>query len=148
MPRFSASCPQWTYCLGAVGFAGVYMVDLGGFSVVMDQPQLLCCLPASLAEWPPLQLCAIAWGGKWALSGFYEHMFSLCFFSDSWGFISLKELSLLVYLHGLKVNSSLCQLRLARLKPSVPEQPFPGACSSCLCLCQSASIAPQGDCVL
>lgn len=31
------------------------------------------------------------------------------------------------------------QLMLARLEPSVPEQPFPGACSSCLCPCQSAS---------
>lgn len=38
MPSFSASCPPWTCCFGAVGFAEVYMVDLGGFSVVMDQP--------------------------------------------------------------------------------------------------------------
>lgn len=52
MPRFSASCPPWTCGLGAVVFAGVYMVDLGGFSVVMDQPQLLYCLPvASKPGW-------------------------------------------------------------------------------------------------
>lgn len=142
--KVSASCPPWTCCLGAVELAGVYMVDLAAFSVVMDQPQLLCCL----AEWPALQLPAITWGGKRALSGFSEDNFSLCFCSDLWWFISLKEISLLVYLQGLKVDSSLCQVMLARLKPSVPEQPFPGACSSCLCPCQSASVAAQRGCVL
>lgn len=69
---------------------------------------------------------------------FPEHTFFLRVFHKSWCLPSLKELPLLVYLHGLKVDSSRCQLMLVGLKPSLPAQSFPRAFSSWLCPCQSA----------
>lgn len=62
-----------------------------------------------------------------------------CFFHKSWCLPFLKELPLLVYLQGLKVDFSLCQLTLVRLKLPLPAQEpsLAGCAHACL------PVAPQ-----
>lgn len=133
-PWHLLACAWWTL--------GVSQQSQPGFSfcAVSGQP--------NLAEWPPLLLTVVIWRGKQALWVSWTYIFSLCFFHKSWCLPSLKELPLLVYLQGLKVDSSLCQLILVRLKPSLPAQPFPRAFSVWLCPCQSAYGSSERLCPL